>query len=243
MFTFIILQVVVFSAVIYFLKKILYGDTESAIKRLGIVYEDLVKKQKDLTEKLDAAEKDLQAKKEEAAAVADKLSAKALEDARKKEDEMLKKARSEAEEILAKSHASRDQFMHELEIEANKKMINFVADILKNAIDRQTRELIQAQFVKNFIEQAKRSDLASVDSAGKTFVIRSAVPLGKDEKDGILRVLSEKMGSTDLKIEEALDEKLIAGVVLQIGTLILDGSYATAIREAADQAKEKLKAT
>ena len=58
---FIILQVIVFSAVVYFLKKILSGDTESAVKRLGIVYEDLVKKQKDLTEKLEAAEKELKA--------------------------------------------------------------------------------------------------------------------------------------------------------------------------------------
>ncbi len=37
-FQFIVLQVIVFSGVIYFLKKILYGDTVSAVKRLGNVY-------------------------------------------------------------------------------------------------------------------------------------------------------------------------------------------------------------
>ena len=41
---FIILQVIVFSAVIYFMKRILSRDTQTAETRLNQVYEDLVEK-------------------------------------------------------------------------------------------------------------------------------------------------------------------------------------------------------
>lgn len=240
---FIILQIIVFSAVVYFLKKILSGDTESAVKRLGIVYEDLLKKQKDLTEKLEAAEKEYQSKKEESATIADKLASQAMDDVRKKEEEILKKARAEAEDILSKAHGSRDQFAREMEVAASKKMVDFSADLLKNVYDDKVKVLIHGHFIKNFIEQAKKSDLASVDLQGQHPTIRTAIALKKEEKDQLCQVLAERLGSRDIQIDEAIDETLIAGVAMQIGTLVLDGSFANALKEAAFQAKEKLQTT
>lgn len=240
---FIILQIIVFSAVVYFLKKILSGDTESAVNRLGIVYEDLLKKQKDLTEKLEAAEKEYQAKKEESSAIADKLASQAMDDARKKEEEILKKARAEAEDILSKAHGSRAQFEREMEIAASKKMIDFATDLLSRAYDDKVRALIHGQFIKNFIEQAKKSDLASVDLHGQHPTIRTAIALEKEEKDQLCQVLAERLGSRDLQIEEVVDETLLAGVAMQIGTLVVDGSFANTLKESAFQAKEKLQTT
>jgi F0F1-type ATP synthase delta subunit len=237
---FIILQIVVFSAVVYFLKKILSGDTESAVKRLGIVYEDLLKKQKDLTEKLEIAEKEYQSKKEESATIADKLASQAMEEARKKEDEILKKARAEAEDILAKAHGSRAQFAKEMEIAASKKMVDFTADLLKHVYDDNLRMMIHEQFIRNFVEQAKRSDLGSMELKGQRPSIRTAMPLKKNEKDMLRQVLAERLGSPDLQVEEIVDEHLVAGVAVQIGTLILNGSFANAVAESAVLVKEKL---
>ena len=237
---FIILQIVVFSAVVYFLKKILSGDTESAVKRLGIVYEDLLKKQKDLTEKLDSAEKEYQAKKEESSVIADKLASQAMDEAHKKEDEILKKARAEAEDILAKAHGSRAQFAKEMEIAASKKMVDFTADLLKHVYDDNLRKLIHGQFIRSFVEQAKQSDLASMDLRGQHPSIRTAMALEKEEKDMLRQVLAERLKVPNLEVEEVVDAQLIAGVAVQIGTLMLTGSFANAVKEAASQVKEKL---
>jgi len=240
---FIILQIIVFSAVVYFLKRILSGDTESALKRLGAVYEDLLKKQKDLTEKLEAAEKEYQAKKEESATIADKLAGQAMDEARKKEGEILKKARAEAEDILSKAHGSREQYIREIEIAASRKTVDFAADLLSSVYDEKLKLLIHAQFIKNFIEQAKKSDLASVDLQGQHPTIRTAIALKKDEKEQLRQVIAEGLGVPDLQVDEALDEKLVAGVAMQIGTLLLDGSFANALKESATQVKEKLLTT
>jgi F0F1-type ATP synthase membrane subunit b/b' len=239
-FGFALMQVIVFGVVLYFYKKITTGDTENTVKRLGAVYEDLLKKQKDLTEKLESAEKEYQAKKEESALIADKLAGQAMDDAHKKEGEILKKARAEAEDILSKAHASRDQFAKEMEIAAGKKMVDFTADLLKHVYDDKVRLLIHGQFLKNFMAQAQKSDLASVDLQGQRPTIRTAIPLTKEEQELLCQVLARGLGSPDLRIDEAVDESLIAGVAMQIGTLILDGSFANAIKEAASQVKEKM---
>ena len=240
---FIILQIIVFSAVVYFLKRILSGDTESAVQRLGVVYEDLLKKQKDLAEKLDAAEKEYQAKKEESALIADKLASQAMDEARQKETEILKKARAEAEDILSKAYGSREQFGKEMEVAAYKKMVDFAADLLNNVYDEKIKALIHAQYIKNFIEQAKKSDLASVDLQGQHPTIRTAIALKNEEKEQLRQVIAERLGFPELQIEEVLDAKMIAGVAMQIGTLLLDGSFANAIKESATQVKEKMQTT
>jgi F0F1-type ATP synthase delta subunit len=242
-FGFTLMQIIVFGVVLYFYKKITAGDTENTVKRLGAVYEDLLKKQKDLTEKLETAEKEYQAKKEESSTIADKLAGQAMDDARKKEEEILKKARAEAEDILSKAHGSRAQLAREMEIAASKKMVDFTADLLNHVYDEKVRTLIHGQFIKNFIEQAKKSDLASVDLQGQHPTIRTPIALKKEEKDQLCQVLAERLGSRDIQIDEVVDEALISGVALQIGTLVLDGSFANALRESAMQVKEKLQTT
>lgn len=238
---FILMQIVVFGVLLYFYKKVTGGDVESQTKRLGAVYEDLVQKQKELTAKIEDGEKELQAKKEEASTVAEKLSNQAMDEVRKKEDEILKKARGEAEEILAKAHASKETLRREIEIDVSKKTINFSVELLKNSFDPELQSLIHRRFIQNFIEQAKTSDIASIDVTGQRFVVRTAMPLKDAEKKEIQKVLYEKLGTTNFQVEEEADEKLVAGVALQIGTLMMDSNLVNSLKESSNKMKEKLK--
>ncbi len=239
-FGFALMQIIVFGAVLYFYKKITAGETENTVQRLGAVYEDLLKKQKDLTEKLETAEQEYQAKKEESAQIADKLANQAMDEVRKKEETILKKARAEAEDILTKAHASKEQFSKELEVAANRKVVDFSAGLLRHIHDEHLKVLLHKHFIKSFLERARKSDLASVELHGQKPVLRTPILLEKEEKDQLLRVLSEQLKIPGLQIDEVADETLVAGVALQVGTLVLDGSFANAIREAADAYKEEV---
>ena len=238
-FQFIVLQVVVFGAVIFFLKKILYGDTESAINRLGQTYQDLLKKQKELTEKLEAGEKDFQARKEEASALADKMKTQAAEDVRKKEEEMIKRARVEAEEIVVKAHAAREEVAREIEARLSHKMVDFAADILKNVFNEKTLAMIHEEMVRDFIVRAKEFDLSSASDSAHELIVRTPFPLKKEEAEKLNLLLVTKLNRT-IQYNEVADKGLIAGVVLQFGTLLLDGCLASSIKEAGNQSREKV---
>jgi F-type H+-transporting ATPase subunit b len=238
-FQFVLVQGIVFIVLVFFLKKIVSGDTETNVKRLSTVYEELVKKQRELLEKNEMAEKEYQAKKEEAALIADKLSNQALDKARKKEEEIVKKARAEAEEIIAKAYGSRDQLSHEIRVEVSKQAIDIMAEMLKKIFRADTVMLIHGQFVKDFIKEIQGADFSGVDIKEHSLAIRSAFSLTKEEKNEFQQVLGKKLNATEVKIEETVEAPLIAGVVLQIGTLLLDGSFANTVQEASVKLKEK----
>ncbi len=234
---FLVLQILVFGAVLFFLKKILYGDTESAINRLGTTYQDLLKKQADLTQRLESAEKEYQAKREEALAVSEKLKTEAMDEARKKEDDVLKKARAQADEIVSKAHGSEEEFRREINNEVNRKMIDFVAELLKSVFDDSTRQMIHDELVTSFIARAKDMDLSAA-GASTEMILRTAFPLRKEQTDKLNVLLVTKL-NRPVTFHEVTDAELQAGLVMQFGTLLLEGALSSALKAAAEKAKLK----
>ena len=238
-FQFLILQVVVFGAVIFFLRKILYGNTESAITRLGTAYQDLLAKQKEMTEKIVASEKEYQDKKTQSQGELEQMKVEAIDAARKKEDEIVKKAKDGAEEILAKAQASREQFYHEIEIELSKKMIEFVRSLMTLVFSKKMMNMIHEEWIVAFLEKAKDFDLSSVVIQVDHLIVRTAFALKPEEKEKLAAFVMVKL-SRPMKIEEVVEEELMAGYILQFGTLLLDGTLANSFKEAAEKYKEKI---
>lgn len=237
-FQFIILQIIVFGAVIYALKRILYGDTESAINRLGQVYEDLLKKQKDLTDKIEAGEKEYRAKQEEATTLADKFKTQAMDEVRKKEDEIVKAARKDAEEIIGKAQAAKDDLAKEIENKLSHRMIDFASAILRGAFSENLLVVIHEEMLKNFLARSKDLDLSSASDSAQELIVRTPIPLKPEQSEKLTLLLVTKL-NRKVTYVEVPDKELIAGVILQFGTLLLDGCLASAIKEAGDKCKEK----
>lgn len=236
---FIILQVVFFGGVIFFLKKIMRSDTQGAISRMDAVYQDLVKKQKELTEKIAAAEKEYKQKKEEASRIKDQMHTEAVEEIRTKKDEMMKASRAEAEEIVKRAVSSATEMRINLEKEAKCHIVDYAADLARRALDPKVLTMIHAHYLQNFMERGKHFDLSSVIPSVDTCLIRTAYPLTKEAKDKISAMVTGKLGRT-LNLTESVDEEVIAGIILQFGNVVVDGSFSNAIFEASEKAKQKI---
>lgn len=238
LFQFILLQVVVFGVVIFFLRKIFYGNAENAIQRLGHVYQDLLQKQAELQKNNEAVEKELQEKRTEAAAMAEKFKAEAAVETRKKEDEVLKIARAQAEEIIAKAQGSREDMAKEIESQLSKKMLGFASEIVKQAFNERLVQVVHTELVSEFIQRARDMDLSSGGDTAVEFMVRSAVPLKKEEVDKINAMLASKLSRT-VKFSEVPDPDLIAGIVMQFGSLMLDGSLVTLLSDSVETVQAK----
>ncbi|MBI3306483.1 MAG: F0F1 ATP synthase subunit delta [Candidatus Omnitrophica bacterium] len=235
----VILNLIVFTGLILFLKKIFYSDTESALKRLEGVYQDLLKKQKDLTQKIEGAEKEYVQKKEEAVKIVDKLKSDAMDEMRSKKDDMVKSAKSQAEEIINKARASTDEAYKKIEQELSRKMIDTAAELVGSALSPKTCTVLHVSLIKEFFDRGKDFDLSSVGSNVDKLTVRTAFPLSKEDNDKLLALMTQKLNRA-VTIEERVDTTVIAGIVLLFGTLILDGSLANYVRDAAEKAKQEL---
>ncbi len=235
----IIFQIIVFGAVIFALKKILSQDTESSINRLDKVYQDLLNKQKDLTQKIEAAEKDYNAKKEEGNLVVGKMKTEAMDEVRVKQDEVIKKAKTEAEEILKKAHESEEKFKKGLEKEFQRKVIEQAATILKVAFSTKIAETLHQALIVEFLERAQKMDLSQISANVDALILKSAFPLDKTQLEQFQKLIASKI-SRPVKLEAQEDKALIAGVLIQFGTLLLDGSLNNYVKEASEATKKNL---
>jgi F-type H+-transporting ATPase subunit delta len=63
----------------------------------------------------------------------------------------------------------------------------------------------------------------------------SAFPLSAAQRQALTRWLSERIGR-DITLSEQVDERLVAGLTITLGSLVLDGSLASKVRQAARRA-------
>ncbi len=236
---FIILQVIVFSAVIFFMKKILSSDTQAAVGRLDTTYQDLLTKQKELNEKIEEAEKEYAAKKEESVQLLEKMKTDANDEARKKKDEILKQAKAQADEVLERAKSSSEEIYRKIEREVRAKSVDDAAALLLQSVSQHTMAEFHAQVLEDFLVKGKDFDLSKVSPHVEVVSVKTPFPLSDQQKAKINALISTKVNRT-LKIDEILDASLIAGVCLMFGTLILDGSLANTIREVAEDKKMKI---
>lgn len=235
----IVLQIIVFGGIIFFLKKILYRDTESSINRLDRVYQEMLLKQKELSQKIEAAEKEYGEKKEEAALIVGKMKTDAMDEVRLKSDEVIKKARLEAEEVLKKAHETTEKHFKALEKDFKVQLINQSVLLLGVVFSGKTKELLHHQLFLEFLERAKNFDLSGVGSHIELLTVRSAFVLSKEEQDKVNSMIGVKL-TRPIKTEFNVDESLVAGILFQFGTLLLDGSLVNLVREAAEKEKKEL---
>ncbi|OGW79799.1 MAG: hypothetical protein A3G33_02820 [Omnitrophica bacterium RIFCSPLOWO2_12_FULL_44_17] len=227
---FLIFQSIFVGIVIYFLRKIFYADTDSAINRLGSVHEDMQKKQQELAQKIDLAEKEYQNKKDEAIAIKDKLQAQAVDESRKKKDEMMKEAKVEADALIDKAVKSSAKHLKDIEKNFNVKVIEFSAALIRSIFSEETLKKIHQDFVADFLTRSKDLDLTSVSEDISDLTIKTALPLEEEVKVKLNTMIQAKL-KREITFTEVVDKELVAGILLQLGTLVLDVSVSNAIRE------------
>jgi F-type H+-transporting ATPase subunit b len=240
LFQFIFLQVVVFSAVIFFMKKILSNDTQAAVGRLDSTYQDLLNKQKELNEKITEAEKEYEAKKEEAVQLAEKYKAQAIEESRTKKDEILKQAKLQADEMVERAKSSSEEHYARIEREVRAKSVETSAEILHRALMKRTLPGIHDLIYSDFLERAKDFDLTKVSPQIDTVSLKTPFALTEQQRAKLNAFISGKINRS-LKVEEIIDNSMIAGICLQFGSLLLDGSLANSIHESAEEVKERIR--
>lgn len=236
---FLIFQIIIFGVVILILRKILYINTQGAINRFEGTYQDLVKKQTELGQKIEEMEKEYQAKKEEANKIVDKMKTEALEESRAKRDEILKQAKAAADEIATKARESTDSYYKKIEQDVTRKMIDQASQLLMSVLTPNMAKLFHDELLKDFLERCKEFDLSSVGSHVDHLTIKVPVEVTPETIETLRSIVANKL-NRGVKVEAVVDPSLKAGVLLQFGTLLIDGSIANFIHEAGEEAKRNV---
>ncbi len=237
---FIIAQVVLMVIIIIILKRVIFSDTDSAINRLTKLNNQNRDKEQILAQKLDAAEKYIAEQKEALVETEKKLKQEAKRSANQMHEDVIKKSKTESEDIIKKAHEVKGQLMIDAKIAAEGKMIEICTEIIKQVLNDIVQSEINDKLLEEFFVELEKADWSRINTNSDTIEIASSLPIAEAYLNKVQTVLSAKLNQS-IKIVAKEDPTLIGGILMKLGSTVVDGSLVERINDASKAIMEKLK--
>ncbi len=233
LFSLIVLQVIIFGALIFFFRKIMTQNVSQATQHLEELNKENTEKEKMVTRHLELAKQEAQQLLIKAQEEADAARADILKQAQEQRDTLLAQARHNSEELIQQADKSRQQLLAEIQERIAKEAVQKACELIARVLPEDFRREVHERWVNDLL------------SKGFTQLEHLRIPEGRQEAkvvtalaldDGLRAKIAERLKaalSRDIVLQEEVQERLVAGLIISVGSLVLDGSLKTRIEERA----------
>jgi len=232
-FSIILLQIFIFAGLAFFLRHLLTRNVSSATSHLQGMIKDNTEKQEEVKKQLEDAQKQAKETIKDAEKEAEDLKEKLRKGLEDERDKIVSEAHMHSEEVLERANKTVQARRDELEKEINLKAIEHSGELICKVLPLDTCRMIHGNWVQSLINEGLESlDRLRVPEDVAMAKVHTAFSLTDEEKAQLQQHLKEKL-YRDIGIEEETKPELIAGIVIVLGNLIFDGSFANKIQEVA----------
>lgn len=237
MISLIILQVLIFGALIFILRRILTQNVVSATKHLEELNQDYTKKEVEATRQLEEAGRQAQEIIAKAKEEAENLRMKIIKESNHEGDEIVKEARAKSDDIMKQADKARQLLLSEVDDRVANEAINRACELVQYSLPEKLKRDAHLQWVEELIESGfTQLERLRIPQDTQEVKIVSAFKLNEIQHKAIARKLKDALGR-EATLKEEVDPKIVAGIVISIGSLVLDGSLKNKIQEQAKNAK------
>lgn len=235
-FLFIVLEGLLFIGLIFMFRKILTQNVASATKHLDELNQDYTNKEKEINRQLEEVKQKSDQIIKQAQDEAEKLRVQTIKEAQAEQDKIISQARTQSEEIIQQADKSRQTLIAELEERIAKQAITKACELIQNTLPEQFKKEVHTHWVEELIKDGfSQLERLHIPQDVQEIKITSAFAL----TDGQRQILIKKLKSIldiDIKLKEEVDPKVVAGLIITMGSLVLDGSLKNKIQEQAKSA-------
>lgn len=230
-------QLAVFAVIVVVLRKLLLSDTMNAVHRMKSAESDLAKKEDAMRQKMEAHEQEMLRKKAEAEEEIQRQKQAQEQDLTRMRDRMKSDAKAEADRIISEAQLNKDRLREQLVRETTGKAVDYAGELFKLVIGKSVTERLNNAFVDELITALSEVDGASVHVEASQAEFVASHKLDLEQKAKLEKLLAEKF-DVKLKIEEKIDPSIIAGLIIKLGSLEIDGSLLNRYKEGVEQIKK-----
>ena len=223
----------------FFFIRYMSKHTETAVNRLNRETEDVRQKQVELNEKIKDANEELVKRRKEADALVSKMKEDAEEKASQEREKIIQKARQDAEEIINKAHHTKDQVRLELEKEMKLQAIDYCVLLMEQFFTGRSFEALDESLISEFLSDMENVDMEMIGDDVTSLDVVTARPLADKFEQRLNDILYSKL-ERKFQVNKEVQLELIGGILLKFGTLSLDGTLKSLLRNTAEEVKEKL---
>jgi len=227
----IILQVIVFVVIIFFLRKMMYSASSEEIDRLKKLEAEYTRRTNDLAAKLDETERQLKARADLAEDEARRISEQAKADAEKVKEEALVKARQESERIVSQALSTKDKVKEDIESQMKDRCASISQDMIRKIFNSKHQQPVHEGFVNEIIEELERVEAGKLNVLSEKGELITPYEIDERTKEKIASIISKKSGKK-ISLSEKIDKSVIAGIVIKLGSLVIDGSLSGRLKDA-----------
>jgi F-type H+-transporting ATPase subunit b len=229
-FQLVLVQIVTFVAIVFVLRKLLYSESAKEMLRLKKLKEETAEKQRELQQKIDAAQDAYKEKMAEAEEKVRVYQLKSEEAAKEMRKQVLLKANEEAEQIVKSAFNAKEKMREEIAEEMRKKAPVLASRMFKAFLSPAVRDMAHKELVRDVIEKMKKAGKVSFKSKVDKGEIVFAQALSDKDKGEIEALIRNNLGY-DVPLQGREDGELVAGVVIKLGTILIDGSLDNRLKQ------------
>jgi F0F1-type ATP synthase membrane subunit b/b' len=226
----IVIQVLTFIGIIIVLRIMFSSQLNAALARLKALHEENVIKEEELAKELEEArqekEKTLHAAREEAAAIIKEAKSKA----EKAGMEFEAKSKAEAQRKFDHVDGEIEKIKGASAASSHEKAVDFSTQMLEAVFTERSAAAFHHELIDELLEEIKDLDKSKFTVKTKDLEVISACPVAAEDKAKLAKILSDKVGMR-VDIKESIDRSVVAGLIIKIGALTIDGSLKNKLRK------------
>jgi F-type H+-transporting ATPase subunit b len=232
-----IIQIITFIGLIFVLRILFYRQLSSALTRLKHLHDENLMREEELNKKLkevgELREAELLKVKQEA----EEIVKEAKQTAAKMSANSQEFAKKEAQRIIGHATSDLRKREEDLQNKYQEQALDFSVELLKLTFSQQGKIALQHELLTELIDELSNLPQEKFTVKTSNVKIISAAALNASEKERLIKILNKKTGQ-EVTFEECVDPEILAGLIIHIGALIIDGSLKNKLRKAIPHIKK-----
>jgi F-type H+-transporting ATPase subunit b len=232
-FSLILLLVIIFVVLVNFLRNTLNRSVISATSHLEKLSDEYAKKDEEIKKLYEDAQQKTKEILENARKDGEKEKGEVVKQAQEEKEKVLQNAHREADEIMQQAERSRQALIAEINQKIDDKSLQQAAELLSGALPENVREEIHHRWLNDLMASSfEQLDRLHIPEGTAEARVVTAFALSPQQHKALGAKIQEKMGRA-VNLQEEVDPRIIAGLVVYMGSLVFDGSLRSKIQEAA----------
>ncbi|NQU39283.1 MAG: F0F1 ATP synthase subunit delta [Lentisphaerae bacterium] len=232
-----ITHIVVLGVVVLLIKRILLGDTMKAVESVREVETEIRKKESGIREQIEEHERAFQQQKMEAEKELEQHRAEANKEVARARDQVLGEARTEADRLIDQAKRNEEKMRQQIAQDMEEKAVLYAGEIFEMVFTDKMAEAVDRVFTDELLDALDALDASSITVDANEVEFTAGRPIAPEQKARLEALLKEKFG-VDVKVQETVQEDLVAGLAFKLGSLEIDGSLSNRMKEAVDEVKK-----
>jgi F0F1-type ATP synthase membrane subunit b/b' len=230
--------IIIFIVLVSLMHKIFNREVVTATAHLDSLSSEYAKKEEAIKKQFEDAKRQSQEILENAQKDGQKQKEDILKSAEDEKGKIINEAHEKAAELIRQADNARLALLAELNEKIEDTAIVKAAELLQAALPEDIRNDVHLRWVDDLIANSfEQLDRLKIPQGLNEVKVVSAFSLSQKQKTQLAAKLEEKLGYA-IKLLEEVDPQIIAGLVVSIGSLFLDGSLKFKIQEVARGAKQ-----